>query len=97
MSEKQLFLTSCGLSSDMKKKFFNVIGKRPEEIKILYIPTAGNMYAAGNLDAELHIINNPIVPPWNGTKLVEVPSGRSEIPLVDGQAVYISGDYSSLI
>ena len=25
----------------MKKKFFDIIGKRPEEIKVLYIPTAG--------------------------------------------------------
>lgn len=202
---RRLFLTSCGLSSDMKKKFFDRIGKQPEEVKILYIPTAGietdgaregfaicfdelslmgiryenivvynlelilskdynrtyssyikdpfmiarlltteelkafdavfvsggdctvlcremvrtgfdriiekainngllyvgisagSMYAAGNLDDGLHIINNPIIPHWNGTKLMEVPSDRSEIQLADGQAVYIEGDRISLI
>ena len=41
MSGKHLFLTSGGLSNDMKKKFFDIIGKRPEDVKVLYIPTAG--------------------------------------------------------
>lgn len=41
MSRRNLFLTSSGLSDDMKKKFFDIIGKRPEEVKVLYIPTAG--------------------------------------------------------
>lgn len=36
-----MFLTSSGLSDDMKKNFFDIIGKCPEDVKVLYIPTAG--------------------------------------------------------
>lgn len=205
MNRRYLFLTSCGLSSDMKKKFFDIIGKRPEDVKVLWIPTAGietdgareglaicfnelslmgiryenilvynlelilskdyertyssyikepfmitrlltaeemksfdavfvsggdatvlcremvrtgfdktikeainnglvyvgisagSMYAAGNLDEGLHIINNPIIPHYNGTKLMELPKDRDEIRLVDGQAVYVEDDRINLI
>ena len=38
---RHLFLTSGGLTESMKTSFFNIIGKCPEEVKILYIPTAG--------------------------------------------------------
>ena len=41
MNGRHLFLTSSGLSSDMKKMFFDIIGKRPEDVKVLCIPTAG--------------------------------------------------------
>ena len=41
MNNRHLFLTSSGLTKDMKISFFNIIEKRPEEVKILYIPTAG--------------------------------------------------------
>lgn len=41
MYNRRLFLTSDGLSDNMKIKFFNIIKKKPEETKILYIPTAG--------------------------------------------------------
>lgn len=41
MNNRHLFLTSDGLTENMKTSFFNIIGKRPEEVKILYIPTAG--------------------------------------------------------
>lgn len=41
MSKRNLFLTSSGLSDTMKRQFFDVIGKHPENVKILYIPTAG--------------------------------------------------------
>ena len=41
MNNRHLFLTSGGLTKDMETSFFNIIGKRPEEVKILYIPTAG--------------------------------------------------------
>ncbi len=205
MNGRHLFLTSSGLSSDMKKKILDIIGKRPEDVKVLYIPTAGietdgaregfaicfdelalmgicyenilvynlelilsknykrtyssyikepfmitrlltveelklfdavfvsggestvlcremvrtgfdrilekainnglvyvgisagSMYAAGNLDDGLHIINNPIIPHWDGNKLMELPGGRDEIKLVDGQAVYVENDNISLI
>ena len=41
MNNRHLFLTSSGLTKDMNISFFNIIEKRPEEVKILYIPTAG--------------------------------------------------------
>ena len=205
MNGRHLFLTSCGLSGDMKKKFFDIIRKRPEDVKVLYIPTAGietdgaregiaicfdelslmgigyenilvynlqlilskdykrtyssyikqpfmitrlltaeemntfdavfvsggdatvlcremvrtgfdrtiekaindglvyvgisagSMYAAGNLDDGLHIINNPIIPHWNGTKIMELSNCGDEIRLVYGQAVYVEDDCTSLI
>ena len=40
MKKRYLFLTSDGLTDDMKKQFFNTIGKSPREAKILFIPTA---------------------------------------------------------
>lgn len=205
MIGRHLFLTSSGLSSDMKKKFFDIIGKRPEDVKVLYVPTAGietdearegfaicfdelslmgicyenilvyhlelilskdykrtyssyikdpfiitrlltveelksfdavfvsggdaavlcremvrtgldrtikkainegliyvgisagSMYAAGNLGEGLHIINNPVIPHWNGTKMIELSNCRDEIRLVDGQAVYVEDDCIGLI
>ena len=200
MNGRRIFLTSSGLSRDMKKKFFDIIGKRPEDVKVLYIPTAGietdgaregmaicfdelssmgiryenilvynlelilsedyvrtysayikkpyvltrlltveelqsfdavfvsggdgavlcremartgfdkliktaihsgviyvgvsagSMYAAGNFDDGLHVIHNPIIPHWNGNKLMALPSGKEEINLADGQALYIEDD-----
>ena len=41
MNHRHLLLTSSGLSDSMKKIFFDVIGKDPKDLKILYIPTAG--------------------------------------------------------
>ena len=35
MNSKKLFLTSSGLSADMKKKFFDIIEKCPEDVKVL--------------------------------------------------------------
>ena len=40
-NERHLFLTSSGLTEPMKRKLFSLIGKTPEEVKVLYIPTAG--------------------------------------------------------
>ena len=198
-NRKHLFLTSGGLTDSMKASFFNIIGKCPEEVKILYIPTAGietdgaregiviclhelsamgictenifvynlelilskgyqrtysayvtdahmasrlmtpeelkgfdavfvgggdsavlcremvrtgfdrvleqaiddgliyvgisagSMYAAGNLDDGLHIIPNPIIPHWDGGKLLSLPTDSKEIHLADGQMIYIEG------
>ena len=205
MNNRHLFLTSNGLTKNMINSFFNIIGKCPEEVKILYIPTAGietdgaregiavclyelslmgirsenifvynleliiskrynrtysayvtdehivsrlmrteelkefdavfvsggdcavlcremlrtgfdcvleqavngglvyvgisagSMYVAGNLDDGLKIIPNPIIPHWNGDKLVSLPIGSEEIQLADGQAVYIEGNNICLI
>lgn len=41
MNKRCLFLTSSGLSNDMKKKLFDTIEKSPEDVRVLYIPTAG--------------------------------------------------------
>lgn len=205
MSGRHLFLTSGGLSNDMKKKFFDIIGKRPEDVKVLYIPTAGiatdgaregiavcfhefslmgihhenilvynlelilskdykrtysayikepymitrlltleelksfdavfvsggdssvlchemvrtgfdrilkdaiynglvyvgisagSMYAAGNLEDGLHIIDNPIIPHWDGAEILELPSASDKINLADGQVVYIEDTCMHLI
>jgi len=40
MKKRCLFLTSDGLTNDMKKLFFDIIGKSPRDAKILFIPTA---------------------------------------------------------
>ena len=40
-NERHLFLTSSGLTDSMKRKLFSLIGKTPEGVKVLYIPTAG--------------------------------------------------------
>ena len=41
MHKRYVFLTSDGLTDDMKKKFFDIIRKNPKEVRVLYIPTAG--------------------------------------------------------
>ena len=187
MNGKHLFLTSAGLTDKMKEKFFDIIGKCPKDVKVLYIPTAGietdgareslaicfhelflmgiqyenilvynlelilskdyqrtyssyvtspfmltrlltfeelnqfdavfvsggdvsvlcremsrtgfdrilnnpikngliyvgisagSMYAAGNLTDGLHIIDNPIIPLWNGSETTVLPNGKDEI------------------
>ena len=50
-----------------------------------------------NLDDGLNIINNPIIPHWNGTKIIELPDFGEAIKIVDGQAVYVEDDCISLI
>lgn len=205
MKNRHLFLTSSGLTKNMKESFFSIVGKSPEEMKILYIPTAGietdgaregiaiclyelslmgirsenifvynleliiskgykrtysayvtdepivsrlmnteelkefdavfvsggdcavlcremvrtgfdsvieravrtglvyigisagSMYAAGNLEDGLNIIPNPIIPHWNGDKLMSLPIDNQEIQLADGQAVYIEDNHICLI
>ena len=205
MNGRHLFLTSSGMTDKMKKKFFDIIGKRPKDVKVLYIPTAGietdgaregiaicfhelfsmgiqyenilvynlelilskdyqrtyssyvttpfmitrlltveelrqfdaifvsggestvlcremvrtgfdrilddalgnglvyvgisagSMYAAGNLAEGLHVIDNPIIPHWNGSETTALPNGKDEIKLADGKAVYVGDNYMSVI
>ena len=40
MNKKYVFLKSDGLTDDMKKQFFNIIGKSPKDARVLFIPTA---------------------------------------------------------
>ena len=205
MNGRHLFLTSSGLNDKMKKKFFDIIGKCPKDVKVLYIPTAGietdgaregiaicfqelfsmgiqnenilvynlelilsknfqrtyssyvttpfmitrlltveelrqfdaifvsggestvlcremvrtgfdrilydalgnglvyvgisagSMYAAGNFADGLHVIDNPIIPHWNGSETTAMPNGNDEIKLADGKAVYVEDNYISVI
>jgi len=205
MKKRCLFLTSDGLTDDMKKQFFDIIGKSPRNAKILFIPTAaletdgaregiaiclyelslmgipyenivvynlelilskgyertyssyvkepfmlarlltdeeikmfdavfvgggdasvlcremnrtgfdkilekaindglvyvgisaGSMYAAGNLEDGLHIIDNLIIPHCSGEKITELTNGKNEIKLSDGHAIYITEDSISMI
>lgn len=39
--KKAVFLTSGGLSDEMKALLFDICGKKPQELKVLLIPTAG--------------------------------------------------------
>jgi peptidase E len=59
--------------------------------------SAGSMYAAGNLEDGLHIINNSIIPHWNGVEISELPNYSESIMLTDGQAVYIEDDSIRII
>ena len=59
--------------------------------------SAGSMYAAGNLTDGLHIIDNPIIPHWNGSETTVLPNGKDEIKLADGKAVYVEDNYMSVI
>ena len=205
MNGRHLFLTSSGLNDKMKKKFFDIIGKCPKDVKVLYIPTAGietdgaregiaicfqelfsmgiqnenilvynlelilsknfqrtyssyvttpfmitrlltveelrqfdaifvsggestvlcremvrtgfdrilydalgnglvyvgisagSMYAAGNFADGLHVIDNPIIPHWNGSETTAMPNGNDEIKLADGKVVYVEDNYISVI
>lgn len=41
MSKRNIFLTSDGLSSNMQNLFIKQVGKNADEIRVLFIPTAG--------------------------------------------------------
>lgn len=76
----------------MVRTGFDKIIERAINNGLVYVGiSAGSMYAAGNLDDGLHIISNSIIPHWNGTKLMKVPSDKEEIQLADGQAIYVEG------
>lgn len=40
---KKILLTSAGLSENLKKLFFMQIKKKPEEIKIIFVPSAATV------------------------------------------------------
>jgi len=64
--------------------------KQAIEQGLVYVGiSAGSMYAAGNLDDGLHLIENPVIPHWNGEKRTELPRGNGDILLADGQVVSI--------
>lgn len=41
MGKRNIFLTSNGLSNNMKNLFIKQVGKNADEIKVLFVPTAG--------------------------------------------------------
>lgn len=86
------------LCREMVRTGFDRILEQAINHGLMYVGiSAGSMYAAGNLDDGLHIINNPVVPHSNGTKLVTISCDREVIQLSDGQAVYVEGNCVSLI
>lgn len=40
---RKLLLTSSGLNENLKRLFFEQIGKQPSEVKILFVPTASTV------------------------------------------------------
>ena len=85
------------LCREMVRTGFDKIVAKAITNGLVYVGiSAGSMYAAGNSDEGLHIINNPIIPHWTGTTN-RLPFDRGEIKLSDGQAVYIEDDCICLI
>jgi len=86
------------LCREMVRTGFDRTIKKAINNGLVYVGiSAGSMYVAGNLDDGLHIINNPIIPHWNGSPIIELPNCGEVIRLVDGQAVYVEDDCISLV
>lgn len=89
---------SAVLCREMVRTGFDCVLEQAINDGLVYVGiSAGSMYAAGNLEEGLNIIPLPIIPHWNGDKLVSLPTDSEEIQLADGQAVYIEGDNICLI
>lgn len=89
---------SAVLCREMVRTGFDGALRQAIDEGLVYVGiSAGSMYAAGNLDDGLHIIDNPIIPHWNGPKQMALPGGSGEIRLADGQAVYVEGESVCLI
>lgn len=89
---------SAVLCREMARTGFNAILKEGISDGLVYVGiSAGSIYAAGNLADGLHIIDNPIIPHWDGTEVFELPRDKAEIKLTDGQAVYIEDNYVCVI
>lgn len=89
---------SAVLCREMVRTGFDGVMKQAVNAGLVYVGiSAGSMYAAGNLEDGLNIIPNPIIPHWNGDKLMALPIDSGEIQLADGQAVYIEGYNSYLV
>ena len=46
-----------------------------------------SLKADGNLTDGLHIIDNPIIPHWNGSETTVLPNGKDEIKLADKNSI----------
>ena len=86
------------LCREMSRTGFDRILNNAIKNGLIYVGiSAGSMYAAGNLTDGLHIIDNPIIPHWNGSETTVLPNGKDEIKLADGKAVYVEDNYMSVI
>lgn len=89
---------SSVLCHEMVRTGFDRILKDAIYNGLVYVGiSAGSMYAAGNLEDGLHIIDNPIIPHWDGAEILELPSASDKINLADGQVVYIEDTCMHLI
>ena len=83
---------SAVLCREMVRTGFDRVLEQAIDDGLIYVGiSAGSMFAAGNLDDGLHIIPSPIIPHWNGDKLLSLPTDSKEIYLADGQAIFIEG------
>ncbi len=86
------------LCREMVRTGFDRVVEKAINNGLVYVGiSAGSMYAAGNLEDGLHIINTPIIPHWSGTNFMKLANDKDEIKIADGQAVYIEDDYIGLI
>lgn len=86
------------LCREMSRTGFDKTLKEAINDGLVYVGiSAGSMYAAGNLENGLHIIDNPIIPHCNCTEPTELTNNKEEIRLGDGHAVYITEDSISVI
>ncbi len=86
------------LCREMVRTGFNKVLLTAVNSGLFYVGiSAGSMYAAGNLEDSLHVIENPIISHWEKEPLAEMPEGSEAVCLADGQAVYVTGDKVILI
>lgn len=89
---------SAVLCREMNRTGFDCVIKEAVNAGLVYVGiSAGSMYAAGNLENGLNMISNPIIPHWNGKKLMSLRIDHGEIQLADGQAVYVEGHHICII
>lgn len=89
---------STVLCREMVRTGFDKFLKLAIEQGLTYVGiSAGSMYAAGNLKEGMHLIDNAIIPHWDGKMIDYVPVSDEDILLSDGQVIYIDKDGSKLL
>lgn len=89
---------STVLCREMVRTGFDKFLKLAIEQGLTYVGiSAGSMYAAGNLKEGIHLIDNAIIPHWDGKMIDYVPVSDEDILLSDGQVIYIDKDGSKLL
>ena len=77
--------------------FASELGKAIEEGLVYVGISAGSMFAAGTFENGLRLIENAIIPHWDGEQMLDFPDDNRDIHLKDGQAVYIHNDRIELL